>query len=133
MPSASAPEITVASLPGGTVREAYKQTLTATGTAPIRWTIASGALPAGLSLNTATGVISGTPTAAGTSQKTLDRVTAEELKRYAAEGHFAAGSMLPKVEAVVRFMESGGREAVITNPESLSDAVSGNGGTHVVP
>jgi carbamate kinase len=66
------------------------------------------------------------------TQKALDRVTVEELKRYAAEGHFAAGSMLPKVEAVVRFMESGGREAVITNPESLSDAVSGNGGTRVV-
>jgi carbamate kinase len=67
------------------------------------------------------------------TQKTLDRVTAEELKRYAAQGHFAAGSMLPKVEAVIRFIESGGREAVITNPESLSEAVSGNGGTHVVP
>jgi carbamate kinase len=67
------------------------------------------------------------------AQKALDRVTVEDLKRYAAEGHFAAGSMLPKVEAVIRFMKRGGREAVITNPESLSDAVSGNGGTRVVP
>jgi carbamate kinase len=67
------------------------------------------------------------------TQKALDRVAAEELKRYAAEGHFAAGSMLPKVEAVIRFMERGGREAIITNPESLSDAVSGKGGTRVVP
>jgi carbamate kinase len=67
------------------------------------------------------------------AQKSLDRVTVAELKRWAAEGHFAAGSMLPKVKAVIRFMERGGREAVITNPESLSEAVSGNGGTHVVP
>jgi carbamate kinase len=65
-------------------------------------------------------------------QKALDRVTAEELKRYATEGHFAAGSMLPKIEAVIRFMDRGGREAIITNPESLSDSVFGDGGTHVV-
>ncbi|MDR1376873.1 MAG: carbamate kinase [Synergistaceae bacterium] len=67
------------------------------------------------------------------NQKALDRVTAGELKRYAAEGHFAAGSMLPKVEAVIRFMEQGGREAIITNPESLSVVISGNAGTRVVP
>jgi carbamate kinase len=67
------------------------------------------------------------------SQKALDRVTAEELKRYAAEGYFAAGSMLPKVQAVIRFIERGGREAIITNPESLSSAVFGNDGTHVIP
>ena len=66
------------------------------------------------------------------TQKALDRVTVEELKRYATEGHFAAGSMLPKIEAVIRFMERGGREAIITNPESLSDAVFQNGGTRVV-
>ncbi|MDR1379737.1 MAG: carbamate kinase [Synergistaceae bacterium] len=67
------------------------------------------------------------------SQKALDQVTVEELKRYIAEGHFAAGSMLPKVEAVIRFMENGGSEAIITSPECLNDAVSGNSGTHVIP
>jgi carbamate kinase len=67
------------------------------------------------------------------TQKTLDRVTVEDLKRYAAEGHFTAGSMLPKVEAIIRFMERGGSEAIVTNPESLSDAAAGNGGTHIVP
>jgi carbamate kinase len=67
------------------------------------------------------------------TQKALDQVAVEELKRYAAGGHFAAGSMLPKVEAVIRFMEHGGSEAIITNPESLSDAISGNAGTRVVP
>ncbi|MDR1979709.1 MAG: carbamate kinase [Synergistaceae bacterium] len=66
------------------------------------------------------------------SQKPLDQVTAAELKRYAAEGQFAPGSMLPKIEAVIRFMERGGRKALITNPESLRDAVLGKNGTHVV-
>jgi carbamate kinase len=72
------------------------------------------------------------------SQRPLDRVTAAELKRYAAEGYFAPGSMLPKIEAVIRFMEQGestergGRKAIITNPESLGDAVLGKNGTHIV-
>lgn len=66
-------------------------------------------------------------------QKALDRVTVAELKRYAAEGHFAPGSMLPKIEAVVQFMEKGGSAAIITNPESLGQAVQGKTGTHVHP
>jgi len=66
-----APAITTASLPGGTVGTAYSQTLAATGTAPITWSISAGALPAGLSLNTATGAITGTPTAAGTANFTV--------------------------------------------------------------
>jgi len=58
--------ITTASLPGGTVGVPYSQTLTATGGAlPYTWSIIAGALPAGLTLNPATGVISGTPTTAG--------------------------------------------------------------------
>ncbi|GHV41611.1 hypothetical protein FACS1894187_23450 [Synergistales bacterium] len=66
-------------------------------------------------------------------QKPLDRVTTAELKNYAAEGHFLPGSMLPKVKAVIRFMEQGGGEAIITNPESLSEAIRGENGTHVIP
>lgn len=65
-------------------------------------------------------------------QKALDKVTVAELKRYAAEGHFAPGSMLPKVEAVIQFMEKGGAGAIITNPESLGEAIQGKTGTHVV-
>ncbi|MBH0121560.1 Ig domain-containing protein [Rhodococcus sp. HM1] len=76
--------ITTASLPGGTVGVAYSQTLTvAGGTGTKTWTVASGDLPAGLSLSTA-GVISGTPTAAGTSNFTVqvvDSATAGSVQK----------------------------------------------------
>ena len=62
----TAPEITTASLPKGTVGTLYTQTLAADGTKPITWSISSGTLPAGLSINASTGVISGTPTTPGT-------------------------------------------------------------------
>ena len=69
--TAAAPTITTSSLPDGKVGEAYSQTLTATGTAPITWSIISGELPKGLTLKETTGEISGTPTAAGTSTFTV--------------------------------------------------------------
>ncbi|MDO8467142.1 MAG: Ig domain-containing protein [bacterium] len=62
-----APNITTTSLPDGTNGTAYSQTVSATGGAdPYQWTIVSGALPTGLSINSSTGVISGTPTATAT-------------------------------------------------------------------
>ena len=64
------PSITTDTLPDGKVGEAYSHTLTATGTAPITWSI-DGGLPAGLSLNADTGEISGTPTAEGTATFTV--------------------------------------------------------------
>ena len=66
----AAPTITTDTLPDGKVGEAYSQTLIATGTTPITWSII-GALPDGLSLNKDTGKISGTPTAAGSSTFTV--------------------------------------------------------------
>ncbi len=68
--AASAPSITTDTLPDGKVGEAYSHTLTATGTAPITWSV-DGGLPADLSLNVNTGEISGTPTADGTAKFTV--------------------------------------------------------------
>ena len=69
--AAFAPTITTDTLPDSKVGEAYSQTLAATGTKPITWSIENGDLPAGLSLNKDTGEISGTPTADGTAKFTV--------------------------------------------------------------
>ena len=66
-----APVITTTSLPNGNAGTAYSQALSATGTTPITWSVNSGALPTGLSLNSSTGVVSGTPTTAGTYNFTI--------------------------------------------------------------
>jgi carbamate kinase len=61
------------------------------------------------------------------------RTVAElELRRLAAEGHFPAGTMGPKVEAALRFLAAGGREAIVTSPGRLVAALRGHEGTHVV-
>jgi len=66
-----APTITTSSLPDGALTVVYNQTLAATGTTPITWSIDSGVLPNGLSLNASTGAITGTPTAANTFNFTV--------------------------------------------------------------
>jgi carbamate kinase len=65
-------------------------------------------------------------------QRALGAVTLEEIERLQVEGHFAPGSMGPKIEAVIRFLRAGGRRALITNPESLPHAIEGRAGTHFV-
>ena len=66
-------------------------------------------------------------------QRFIDRMTLSEAKAYLADGrHFAKGSMAPKIEACIWFLERGGREAIITDPENLLDAVRGSAGTHIV-
>src|ERR1043166_2730798 len=69
VPSGTPPTISTSSLPSGIVGAAYSQTLSASGTTPISWSLAGGSLPAGLSLNSS-GAITGTPTTAGTSNFT---------------------------------------------------------------
>ena len=60
------------------------------------------------------------------SQRPLGRVTVAQLREHAAAGQFARGSMGPKVEAALRFVEGGGSRAVITSLEHIADAVSGD-------
>lgn len=63
-------------------------------------------------------------------QKWLDKITSAEARKYLAEGtHFAKGSMAPKVQAIIRFLEAGGKEALITNPENIGRALNGETGT----
>lgn len=63
----------------------------------------------------------------------LGQVGVAELRKHAADGQFAGGSMGPKVEAVCRFVERGGRRGVITSLDRIPDAVAGRAGTVVVP
>jgi carbamate kinase len=66
-------------------------------------------------------------------QQPLMLVTADELEKHDQAGHFPPGNMGPKVESVLRFLRSGGKEAVITSFEHLCEAVCGSAGTHIVP
>lgn len=68
----------------------------------------------------------GTPMARG-----LDAIAAEDLRRHAAAGQFPAGSMGPKVEAALRFVDARGREAIVTSYGQLAVAVQGGAGTRV--
>ncbi|WP_182523950.1 carbamate kinase [Nocardioides dongkuii] len=70
----------------------------------------------------------GTPAA-----RPVGQVTTAAMRAYAAEGHFAGGSMGPKVEAACRFVEQGGERAVITDLRHITDALDGAAGTVVVP
>lgn len=68
------------------------------------------------------------------NQQWLDRVTLAEAKAYLAEGtHFAKGSMAPKIQALIWYLEAGGRHAIITNPENIGRALRGETGTHFTP
>lgn len=65
------------------------------------------------------------------NQQWLDKLTMDEAKAYLAEGHFAKGSMLPKIQAILRFLEAGGKQALITNPENIGRAMRGETGTWI--
>jgi carbamate kinase len=67
-------------------------------------------------------------------QRWVDRLTLSEARRYLAEGgHFARGSMAPKIQAMVNYLERGGREGLITSPTSIEQALAGQTGTRIVP
>jgi carbamate kinase len=64
-------------------------------------------------------------------QRWVDHLSLEEARRYLNEGvHFAKGSMEPKIEAIVAFLERGGTRAIVTNPENVEGALAGLTGTH---
>lgn len=65
-------------------------------------------------------------------QRDIDRMTACEAEKYLKEGHFAEGSMAPKIKASISFLKNGGRQAVITTPFKLKEALKGETGTHIV-
>ena len=66
-------------------------------------------------------------------QRWLERITVSEAKQYLEEGEFPKGSMGPKVEAAVSFLERGGQEVLITTPAALERAIAGETGTRIVP
>ena len=65
------------------------------------------------------------------NQKPIRRGTLAEIKRSMMEGHFKPGSMMPKIGAIIEFLEGGGREAIVTSPENLLRAVKGEAGTTI--
>jgi carbamate kinase len=66
-------------------------------------------------------------------QRWLDHMTVPEARRYLDEGHFARGSMAPKINAIINYLEQGGKEALITDPENIARALVGETGTRIVP
>ncbi len=67
------------------------------------------------------------------NQEDLDTITVSEAKQYLLEGHFAKGSMEPKIRAVLWYMEAGGKKAIVTDPAHIMDALEGETGTHIIP
>jgi carbamate kinase len=65
-------------------------------------------------------------------QEMITTITSGKLRNYLREGQFREGSMAPKVEAAIRFVESGGERAIIAELGSLTEALDGKTGTHVV-
>ena len=66
------------------------------------------------------------------NQQLLDTITLAEAKEYLAQGHFLAGSMGPKVQAIIWYLEGGGTEALITSPENIERGIRGETGTRFV-
>ena len=67
------------------------------------------------------------------NQVEIDRMTVAECRQNLAAGHFAAGSMQPKIESALKFLEQGGEEVIITQPQNLKADLESIYGTHIVP
>lgn len=67
------------------------------------------------------------------NEKWLDEMSVTEAKQYIEEDQFAPGSMLPKIQAIIQYLENGGKKALITDPEHIGDALEGKTGTWIVP
>lgn len=65
-------------------------------------------------------------------QQWLDQITLAQARQYMQGGHFAKGSMLPKVQAIVNYLEAGGKEALVTDPQNIERALAGETGTRIV-
>ncbi|MFH1810830.1 MAG: carbamate kinase [Pseudomonadota bacterium] len=66
-------------------------------------------------------------------QRAVDRMTLAEARQYITEGHFKPGSMLPKIQAMIEFVEASGKQALLTDPPNLERAMAGETGTWIVP
>jgi subtilisin family serine protease len=136
-PPAPALEITTTSLADGTVGVAYSEALAAKGgTAPYSWTVESGSLPAGLSLDPTSGVITGTPTTAGTSSSTIkvtDGASATDIQTLAITINPAASGGAPTVTDVSPASASPGTSLTATiTGSSFASGASVDFGTKVI-
>jgi carbamate kinase len=66
------------------------------------------------------------------NQENLRVLTVQEAEKYLDEGHFAPGSMAPKIKAAIRFLQSGGKKVIITSPQTVSEALKGKKGTEII-
>jgi len=67
------------------------------------------------------------------NQEGLDTMTVSEAQQYLEEGHFAKGSMEPKIRAILWYLEAGGKKAIVTDPAHIMEALEGKTGTHIIP
>ena len=129
-----APEITTGSLMDGKVDEAYSQTLAASGTSPVVWSIADGALPASLHLNASTGEISGTPAAEGTARFTVVAANSAGSDTKALQITIAAAEIEHPARPVIRVTGSytyngAAQTAAVTGYEPGTMDITGHTGT----
>lgn len=129
--SSSPPSITTTSLASGTVGTAYSQTLAATGgTTPYKWSLTSGTLPAGLSLNATSGTISGTPTTAATSNFTVQVTDSSNPAQSASKG--LSITINPVTSAGIALVQSAALEGSYLNSISQAFPAANTAGNLII-